>query len=172
MGVIGMSEEEKRILLVVLGIAVGAFLVMLVLKAIVCWLLFRALKRVPPVYRKQNPKLIWLLLIPFFDVVWNFFVIPKISESYRAYFAAQDNVPIPQSAVLNYQSASLRLDTGRGVGMAYCICYIFWGFPCFGIVPFIGSCMFIGLSAALLVLIILYLVRLNVLKAQMPPVLP
>lgn len=144
---------------IILGAICVGLLIGLGIQAFICYLLSDALKRLPPEFRKQEPNMVWLLMIPLFSLVWNFFVYPKISESYQAYFAAQNgNIP-NGNPNLNYQNTMIQQDTGQGIGLAYCICC------CCGIIPYLGAC--IGLAA--LVLLIIYLVKLSGLKAQIPP---
>ncbi len=40
-------------------------------------------------YRVMKPWEVWLLLIPFFNVFWNFRVFPGLSHSFKAYFEAK-----------------------------------------------------------------------------------
>lgn len=144
---------------VILGVICVGLLIALGIQAFICYLLSDALKRLPPEFRKQQPNMVWLLMIPLFSLVWNFFVYPKISESYQAYFSAKaGNIP-NGSPNLNYQNTLLQQDTGQGIGLAYCICC------CCSIIPYLGAC--IGLAA--LVLLIIYLVKLSGLKARVTP---
>lgn len=66
------------------GLVIG-----LAISALICYLLYTDLQRIPPQHRKQEPNMVWLLMIPLFNLVWNFFVWPKIAESYQSYFDAQ-----------------------------------------------------------------------------------
>jgi hypothetical protein len=118
---------------------------------VICFLLSDALKRLPKEFRKMEPGMVWLLLIPCFNMVWNFFVFPKISESYSAYFAVQGRNDVG--------------DAGGRLGLAYAICV-----PC-GLIPCVGYVA----SLAALVLLIIYLVKITKLKNQIagqPPMAP
>ncbi|MEI8195843.1 MAG: hypothetical protein WCI73_08045 [Phycisphaerae bacterium] len=168
-----MAPDDLRRLIagglpfVVLGILCVACLVGLAIQIFICWLLSDSLKRLPPEYRQQQPEMVWLLLIPLFGLVWNFFVYPKIADSYKAYFTAQASGALPMAAPggipnLNYQNANTGDDCGRGIGLAYCICAaISW-------VPYVGACT--GLAA--LVLMIIFLVKITGLKNMLPPANP
>ena len=46
------------------------------------------LEAVPPDKREMSPGTAWLLLIPLFNLIWTFFVVMKLSESFRALKAA------------------------------------------------------------------------------------
>lgn len=54
-----------------------------------------ALKAVSPVNRKIRPGQVWLLLIPVFSTIWNFFVVTKISESIEQEFITR-GLPVKQ----------------------------------------------------------------------------
>ena len=101
-------------------------------------------QRVPPAFRKLDPALVWLLLIPCFNSIWNFFVYPKLSDSFAAYFQSIGDNSVG--------------DCGRGLGLAYSICCVV------SIIPFLGCLT--GLAS--LVLLILYLVKANELKNRIP----
>lgn len=88
--------------------------------------------------------MVFLLLIPCFNIVWNFFVYPKLADSFASYFRAQGRTDVG--------------DCGRGIGMAYCICAV-----C-GVVPYLG--LLAGLAA--LILWIIFLVKAADLKGQIP----
>ena len=59
--------------------------------------------------RRLTPGLVFLLLIPLFNLVWNFIVVTKIRDSLQAEFSARN---------LSGQGF------GYGVGLAMCILYI------------------------------------------------
>jgi DNA-directed RNA polymerase subunit RPC12/RpoP len=112
----------------------------------ICSFLSSCLSRLPEPFRKQKPGLVWLLLIPCFDIVWVFFVYPQIADSFRSYFAARGKNNVG--------------DCGAGLALALCICFAASMVLCF--VPFIGR---LG-GLATLVLLILVLVEFSSLKAQ------
>ncbi len=102
------------------------------------------LKSLPERYRQADINLIWLLLIPVFSAVWNFFVFPKVAKSYQAYFAEKGEPDVG--------------DCGERLAMAYCIvtaCY--WGL-CW------VTCISFLLFIAVVVLLILSLQLFNKLK--------
>lgn len=61
------------------GLAVG-----LAIAIGICLLLSNALASIPQQFRQIEPGMVWLLLIPCFSVIWNFFVYPKVARSFRA----------------------------------------------------------------------------------------
>lgn len=126
----------------IIGFAAIVIVISLVIAIAICLMLTSCFKRIPPEHRKMEPGMVWLLLIPCFSLVWNFFVFPRLSESYLSYFTAQGRTDVG--------------DCGRGVGMAYAICC-----AC-SIIPYLG--ILAGLAA--LVLLIVYLVKAFELKDQ------
>ncbi|HEY3384060.1 MAG TPA: hypothetical protein VGK32_20035 [Vicinamibacterales bacterium] len=131
------------------GLAIGLF---------VCYQLYQAASRLPAQYRKLAPGSIFLLLVPLLNFVWVFFVVIKLSESFKEYFAAQQRTDVG--------------DCGYAVGLGWAITMV-----C-GLIPVIGmlSCL------ASLVFMILFLVKMSQLKAlvgtdlaplpPMPPPIP
>jgi hypothetical protein len=122
----------------VLGIALA---ISLAISVVVCLLLYNAQNAIPPEHRKIEPGMIWLLLIPLFNLVWNFFVFLRIPESYESYFRS-----IGRDVG----------DAGKKIGLAYAICAACSIIPCVG--PFAGL--------AGLVLLIIFLVKIYQLKGQ------
>src|SRR4051794_2730546 len=79
-------RSERLPLVVQALIGCGTFLVWAAIQAAICWFLSSCLKILPPEHRRQKPGMVWLLFIPVFNLVWNFFVFPAIADSYRSYF--------------------------------------------------------------------------------------
>ncbi len=125
-------------------VAIGAIVLALAIMAFICWLLMGCLKRIPPQYRKMEPGMVWLMMIPCFNIVWAFFIGLRIPESFQAYFAAQGRTDVG--------------DCGRGIGLAYAIC------GACSIVPYIG--VLPGLAS--LVLLIIFLVKMTGYKNEIP----
>jgi len=137
-------EEAAGIIAAALGMLLVFFLITFGIAIVVCFLVYNAQRGVPVEHRKIEAGLIWLLLIPVFNLVWNFFVFPKISDSYKSYFNSVGRSDVG--------------DCGRGVGTWYAIC------AACGIVPCVG---YIAAPASL-VLFIIFLVKIYGLKAQIP----
>jgi len=130
---IGMIALSLGFLLVGLGILVA-----------VCWFMASVFKRIPPQFREMEPGLVWLLLIPCFSLIWNFFVFPKASRSLKAYFDSVGDTTVA--------------DCGAGLAMAYCI------LSAVSLLPYVGCLT----GIASLVVLIIYLVRVNELKNRIP----
>jgi hypothetical protein len=140
-----MNRSETLAAGVAVGLLALVVLVVLAIHIVICYLLSSCFRRIPAQHRKMEPGLAWLLLIPCFQLVWNFFVCPRLSESYLSYFLAQGRTDVG--------------DCGRNLGMAYAICSACALVPYVGILP--------GLAA--LVLLIIYLVKALELRGQIPP---
>lgn len=151
-----MSPEKLQQLMMTMGvlfwvILVVAILISMAIAVVICWFLSSCLERVPAEHRKQQPAMVWLLLIPCFAIVWNFFVYPKIAESYKSYFDSMGRTDVG--------------DCGRNLGLWYsilgCVSLVL------GIIPFVNfvNCL---LSPATLVLWIIFLIKAGTLKSQIP----
>ena len=55
----------------------------LVIGVLFIWSQYKTLTLIRPEYRRMSPGQVWLQLIPLFGLVWQFFVISKISDSIR-----------------------------------------------------------------------------------------
>lgn len=134
------SAEAVGILAIILA-AVGAFvLIGVIINAVICYFVSSWLKKVPAQHRKMEPGLVWLLMIPCFPIIWNFFVFQRIPDSFKSYFDSVGRTDVG--------------DCGKGLGLAYAICV-----AC-GLIPFLN---YIAGPAAL-VLLIINLVKMNELK--------
>lgn len=132
--------------MVILFTVVFALAIVIAINVVICLLLQNCYKRIPSQFRKQEPGLVWLLLIPCFSLVWNFFVFPRLSQSFKAYFDSIGRTDVG--------------DCAGGVGLAYAICCAV------SIIPYLGCLT----GIASLVLLIIYLVQTNDLKNQIPVV--
>ncbi len=133
--------------------ALGIFLLFIVLAIlavyiVILYLLFSCYQRIPAQHRQMEPWQVWLLLIPFFNIVWNFFVFPRLAKSYQSYFAEQGRTDVG--------------DCGEQIGLWYAIlgaAGLVAGFvPCLGPI--------VGLTS--LILLIIFLVKALTLKGQIP----
>ena len=129
-------------ILVIVGLI--TLVVVLAIKALVCYLLSLCISRVPEQFQLIEPWQVWLLMIPCFDLYWNFVVFAKIPQSFQAYFAS---IGEPRNG-----------DCGQQLGFWLAICGVA------GIIPGVSS---IAGPAALILLIIL-LVKFFDLRKQIP----
>ena len=147
-----MSDEEAAaIAIAAVLLFAGIFLaISLAITIVICILISSAQAKVPAEHQLIAPGYVWLLLIPLFNIIWNFWVFLKVPESFQAAFAAQGRTDVG--------------DCGRGLGMWYAICAAVSTVGAF--IPLV-SC-FSGLAGlASLVLLILFLVKIMGLKGQL-----
>lgn len=129
-------------------LAIAGFLILLsiAVNVFICLLLQKCYNRIPPQFRQQQPGMVWLLLIPCFAVIWNFFVFPPLAKSFKAYFDSINRTDVG--------------DCQESIGLAYSICCAA------SFVPYLGCLT----GVASLVLLILFLIKTNDLKNQIPEV--
>jgi hypothetical protein len=103
--------------LLLLGLVCGALL--LVPAIFYLLTLQRALERCAPESRTMPPGQVWLLLIPLFNVVWQFIVVNSIAASLRNEFARR-TIPLAEA------------EPGKSVGLVLCVASVA------GIVPLLN----------------------------------
>ncbi|WP_372797777.1 hypothetical protein [Pontiella sp.] len=114
-GDMGASEA-----IAVLGVFFAVMVILLIPTIFYLISLQKALTRCRPENRTLEPGMVWLLLIPLFNIVWQFLVVNHIANSLKNEFNARGEPteePLP----------------GRGVGLAMCILNVV------SIVPYLGS---------------------------------
>jgi hypothetical protein len=134
-------------LFLVMMIIVVLFYIILITTGIsifVCWLLYSCFERIPKQFHVRESWMVWLLLIPLFNLVWIFFIYPALATSYKNYFNSIGRTDVG--------------DCGYSIALVYCIC------ACCGVVPYIG--ILPGIAA--LVLLIVFLVKAWDLRSQIP----
>ena len=139
--VVNQKAMEEAIAAAAIFVAVCvAILVALVIELIIILITAGCLKRIPPEFRLMSPGMVWLLLIPVFDLIWNFFVFVRLSKSYQRYFAAKGRTEFG--------------DCAEKIGLWCAICCVCaW-------IPLVGY----AAGPASLVLLIVYLVKVVGLK--------
>ena len=66
------------------GMMAYVWLVLIVLLIVALWRIYDAAGAAAPVHRTMEPAMVWLLLIPVFNVFWNFKAFPAVSDSLAA----------------------------------------------------------------------------------------
>lgn len=148
-GLVGMT-----MLLVILGFFV---LLAIAFKVGVAWFLSDTLARIPAEHRKQEPGLAWLLVIPCVDVVWKFFVWPKVAESFQSYFASKGRYDYG--------------DCGAQLATIYCVIGVVTLFlGCLGQIPIVGLVALINLPLGILALVlwVLLIAKFAQLRKELP----
>ena len=128
--------------------AIMTFLVVLVI-ALIPYIFYlitlqNCLKKIQPHNRKMEPGLVWLMLIPLFNLVWNFIMVGHIADSLRDEFRERGITSQEQRPAY-------------GIGLANSIC------SACGIVPILNYLAGLGN----LVLWIIYWVQINKYSQQL-----
>ncbi|MDZ8119264.1 hypothetical protein [Pontiella agarivorans] len=112
------------------GMIIGVMLALLLLLAIptIFWLLTlqKALGRCRVENQAMAPSMVWLMLIPLFNIVWQFILVINVSKSLKNEFES-----------LNVQPDTA--EPGKAVGLAMCILNVISAIPYLGSVLGIGS---------------------------------
>jgi hypothetical protein len=139
----GVAAELLMFVLFGLAVAGAAALAFF---AAICWVFASCLARIPPEHRKQQPGLVYLLLIPFFPLAWNFFVFPRIAASFKSHFQARGE----------------DVDAGEGLALAFCLLFL----GCFLLVcvPYVSGLCAVGAF----VTFVLMLMKFVDLKGRIP----
>jgi hypothetical protein len=138
------NNDGLAVVAVVAGILVVLALVTLT-GVLYLLTLQRALERCAPEVRAMKPAMVWLMLIPLCNIVWQFVVVLRVSRSLGAEFARR-GVPEHEAP-------------GKGVGLAMCIC----------------ACLTLALPIAFILWIVYWVRIAGCakrLKAPSPPVIP
>jgi hypothetical protein len=81
--------------------------------------LSNALRKCSMMSRTMQPGMVWLLLVPFFNIIWQFFVVLALAQSLGNESRARNIL-------------SVEPEPGKSIGIAMCICSV-----C-GIIPILG----------------------------------
>ena len=136
------AAEAAGIIAMIFAILLFTIVISFAISILICLLIYLPYKDVPAEHQKMAPGLVFLLLIPFFNIIWNFIVFLRIPESFQSYFASQGRTDVG--------------DCGRQIGLWYAIC---------GVAAFVPCVNYVAAPAAL-VLFIIFLVKIWGLKGQ------
>ncbi len=136
-----MNNEEAAALAFA-GIGLVMMLIGLVIAILFLLTLMKTLTAVRPEHRQMEPMMVWLNLIPLFNLVWIFFTVIKLADSVVAE-AAQRSLDVG--------------DGGKALGIAYGALMIS------SIIPFLG--MLTGIAG--LVVFIIYWIKVAGFKNQL-----
>ncbi len=138
-----MDQTCNMEMLTGLGIVGAVFIFALIIMAIsllptIFYLLSlqKAFTRCRPQNRSMSPGMVWLLLIPFFGIIWHFFIIIGLSDSLEREFSERGKTVEPKP--------------GRSLGLAMCI------LNACSIIPYVG----VLTSLASLVVWIIYWIKI------------
>ncbi|HJP82487.1 MAG TPA: hypothetical protein VJ835_03190 [Fimbriimonadaceae bacterium] len=85
-----------------------ALLVGIGIAVLITFIVYNVYKDIPPQFQQMPAGQVWFLLIPLFNIIWNFIAYPKISESFRMYAQSK-----------NMDDGS---DYGRQLATIYAVC--------------------------------------------------
>jgi hypothetical protein len=139
-------EQNDAAPFIILGL-IFIYIVLTVVQ-IVVYVLFimtlqKALGRCAPINRTMSPGMVWLLLIPGFNLVWIFFVVLKLAKTLEQEFRGR-GIPCEP-------------EPGKTIGLIMCICV-----PC-TFIPYVG--ILTGLAS--FVLWIVYWVKIASLSKKL-----
>ena len=137
-------DQEKMVEMMSSVIGLGIALVGLLIFIGIILFLQSCYSRIPQEHRKMEPGMVWLLLIPIFQIVWMFFVYIRLAKSFQSAYAAMGR---------NDQG-----DCGEKLALMYCIAAVL------ACIPFVNC---LALPAALILLIVV-LVKFAGLKNGLP----
>jgi hypothetical protein len=112
-----------------------AFIVLPLAQAVICWRLVEAFQHIPQRYRFQEPGRVWLLMVPLFNIFWNFKVLPPLAESFQLYYYSRGIADVE--------------DCGERLARWYCWLGVTWLIPCLNFLTGLAS----------LVVVILFLIE-------------
>ncbi|OHB45762.1 MAG: hypothetical protein A2178_01805 [Planctomycetes bacterium GWC2_49_10] len=113
--------EAAAILYIIFWAFVIIFAIMLLPRIFFLLTVQKTLSRCAIQNRAMEPGLVWLSLIPFFSLIWNFIIVINVSKSLTAEFAARQ-IPVER-------------DPGQALGLAWCILKACAVIPFLGIFP-------------------------------------
>jgi hypothetical protein len=105
-------------LAMIFGVVGIILLISIIIGIFYCLTLQKALNRCAPQNRAMSPGLVWLYLIPLFNLVWHFFIVINMAKSLHAEFV--------------YRNIVEEQSPGQGIGLATCILNVV------GVIPYIG----------------------------------
>jgi hypothetical protein len=85
----GGAQNLDDFLAMMIGILIVVLLIVLVVAIFYLLTLQKALSRVSPRNRTMEPGMVWLMLIPCVNLVWQFFIAIRVPESLRNEFRAR-----------------------------------------------------------------------------------
>ena len=97
----------------ILSLVLIVMAILLVPKIFYLLTLQKALNRCSPSSRAMSPGMVWLLLLPLFNLVWHFFVVLNLSKTLGAEFQRRGLPPEP--------------DPGATLGLVMCISALLCG---------------------------------------------
>ena len=117
------------ILIAILAVSV---IISIVIGIFYCLTLSKALNRCAPQNRAMSPGLVWLYLIPFFNLIWHFFIVINMAKSLHAEFVYRGIVEEPNPG----QGIGLGLGGGLAKAAGFPVTFLIFGALMLLIIPF------------------------------------
>jgi hypothetical protein len=136
------APPETALIAGFIMIAVISSIVSIAICIVICYFIYNLYNSLPEEHQQMNPVMVWLLLIPCFNFIWNFFVFPKLSSSYQTYMQS-----------IGEDAAG---DCNAKLAMAYPILMVCSMIPCVNYIA----------GPATLVVLIIYLIKMYELKGK------
>ena len=137
-------------------IVIGIFILIFLIPAIFFLLTQQnTLKAIQPLNRTMSPGEVWLQLIPLFNIVWQFVVVRRISESLQRELNSENRFSFEGVSHTSHYISDER--PTYQIGMAFCI------LNCCSIIPILGTLARI----AAIICWIVYWVKLSEYKKQL-----
>jgi hypothetical protein len=137
-------DQDKMVELFSSVLGLGIAFVALLIGIAIIWFLQTCYARIPREHRKMEPGMVWLLLIPLFNIIWMFFVYIRLAKSYQSAYAALGRHDVG--------------DCGEKLALYMCIASVA------SAIPFVGCIA----GPASLVLWIVVMVKFAGLKSELP----
>ncbi len=112
------------VVLFIVAVALLILCIPIIVGIFYCLILQKALNRCAPQNRAMSPGLVWLFLIPVFNLVWHFFIVINMTKSLHAEFA--------------YRGIQEEPNPGQSIGLVACILHV-----C-SFIPYLGGLAAIG----------------------------
>jgi len=109
-----MKEEE----IIIIAASLCVFLFILMIQAALCYFWQTCLNSVDEQHRTISPPMVWLYMIPCFNIFWLFFLMINIPKSFQNHF--------------NARGVSDVGDCGQGICIGYAACVLV------SMIPYIG----------------------------------
>jgi hypothetical protein len=108
------------------GIIMMAMLVSIGIAVLITFLVYNVYKDIPAQYQQMPPGQVWLLIIPLFNLYWNFVAYPKISESYRLYAQSKGQDDGSDYGLQQAKNYAICMIIGLVCGIASLIGLVLW----------------------------------------------
>ncbi len=92
--IMNVTAQPVQLYIIMLMVWGLFWLVSLAVPILICWLTYKCLASIPNEFRRQEPAMAWLLLIPLFNIVWMFFVFLPLARGYQAYFQSRGRTDV------------------------------------------------------------------------------